>query len=115
MDLKQNRTDIAICFTIPNCFSTGYPLIGNPIKMSECSLTYRKSPPSLGEDTSIVLKEELGLSEKEVILAVQYYLENLENSRVEMAGAVLISEKTILMNLTCLQQIAELKESNTVR
>jgi crotonobetainyl-CoA:carnitine CoA-transferase CaiB-like acyl-CoA transferase len=36
-------------------------LIGNPLKMSDTPVTYRKAPPALGEDTGAVLKRVLGL------------------------------------------------------
>jgi crotonobetainyl-CoA:carnitine CoA-transferase CaiB-like acyl-CoA transferase len=36
-------------------------LIGNPIKFSETPVTYRQSPPLLGEHTDTVLEEVLGL------------------------------------------------------
>lgn len=40
-------------------------LIGNPIKMSETPVSYRRTPPSLGEHTDEVLSELLGLDEEE--------------------------------------------------
>jgi crotonobetainyl-CoA:carnitine CoA-transferase CaiB-like acyl-CoA transferase len=36
-------------------------LIGSPIKLSETPVTYRRSPPTLGEQTDEVLEEVLGL------------------------------------------------------
>ncbi|HER25790.1 MAG TPA: CoA transferase, partial [Rhodospirillales bacterium] len=41
-------------------------LIGNPIKMSQTPITYRRPPPSLGQHTKEVLKEVLGMSDEEV-------------------------------------------------
>ncbi len=38
-------------------------LIGNPIKLSETPVTYRRPPPMLGEHTDEVLEEILGLDE----------------------------------------------------
>ncbi len=40
-------------------------LIGNPIKMSETPINYRRPPPTMGEHTDQVLAELLGLSEDE--------------------------------------------------
>ena len=40
-------------------------LIGNPIKLSETPVTYRRPPPLLGEHTDEVLEEVLGLSAEE--------------------------------------------------
>jgi crotonobetainyl-CoA:carnitine CoA-transferase CaiB-like acyl-CoA transferase len=37
-------------------------LVGNPIKLSETPPTYRRSPPTLGQQTDEVLEEVLGLS-----------------------------------------------------
>ena len=39
-----------------------FPLIGNPLKLSETPVTYRLPPPRLGEHTDVVLEELLGLS-----------------------------------------------------
>ncbi len=51
-------------------------LIGNPVKMSETPVTYRKAPPRLGEDTLEVLSVQLGLSETEIAeLAAQDIIE----------------------------------------
>jgi crotonobetainyl-CoA:carnitine CoA-transferase CaiB-like acyl-CoA transferase len=36
-------------------------LIGNPIRLSETPPTYRRSPPTLGQQTDEVLEEVLGL------------------------------------------------------
>ena len=41
-------------------------LIGNPIKLSETPVTYRRPPPAMGEHSVEVLEEVLGLSEAEV-------------------------------------------------
>ena len=41
-------------------------LIGNPIKMSETPISYRRPPPSLGQHTDEVLKEVLGMSDAEL-------------------------------------------------
>ncbi|WP_417671621.1 CaiB/BaiF CoA transferase family protein [Roseibium sp.] len=42
------------------------PLIGSPIRMSETPVTYRRSPPLLGEGGKDVLRELLGLSDEEL-------------------------------------------------
>src|SRR3546814_4947957 len=40
-------------------------LIGNPIKLSETPVSYRRPPPVLGEHTDEILEEVLGLDLKE--------------------------------------------------
>ena len=40
-------------------------LIGNPIKFSESRVKYKKSPPTLGEDTEKILKKFLKISSKD--------------------------------------------------
>jgi crotonobetainyl-CoA:carnitine CoA-transferase CaiB-like acyl-CoA transferase len=37
-------------------------LIGSPIELSDTPLSYRRSPPTLGEQTDEVLQEVLGLA-----------------------------------------------------
>ena len=41
-------------------------IIGNPIKFSESKIKYKKSPPSLGEDTEKILSKFLKLSKKQI-------------------------------------------------
>ena len=41
-------------------------LIGNPIKFSSSKVKYKKSPPTLGQDTEKILTKFLKLSKKEV-------------------------------------------------
>jgi crotonobetainyl-CoA:carnitine CoA-transferase CaiB-like acyl-CoA transferase len=41
-------------------------LIASPINLSETPVTYRRSPPMLGEHTEDVLREELAMSEEEI-------------------------------------------------
>ena len=41
-------------------------IIGNPIKFSESKVKYKKSPPSLGEDTEKILSKFLKLSKKQI-------------------------------------------------
>ena len=41
-------------------------VIGNPIKFSESKIKYKKSPPSLGEDTEEILSKFLKLSKKQI-------------------------------------------------
>ncbi|MFQ5994401.1 MAG: CaiB/BaiF CoA transferase family protein [Acidiferrobacterales bacterium] len=41
-------------------------LIGNPIKMSETSVAYRRPPPTMGQDSVAVLEELLSLSQSEI-------------------------------------------------
>ncbi len=41
-------------------------LIGNPIKFSASKVKYKKSPPTLGQDTEKILIKFLNLSKKEV-------------------------------------------------
>ena len=40
-------------------------LIGSPVKMSETPVSYRNTPPTLGQHTNVILEELLGISEKE--------------------------------------------------
>ncbi|MDC0229560.1 CoA transferase, partial [Deltaproteobacteria bacterium] len=40
-------------------------LIGSPVRMSETPVSYRNSPPTLGQHTDVILEELLGISEKE--------------------------------------------------
>lgn len=42
------------------------PLIGNPIKLSDTPVTYRRVPPRLGEHTREVLAEYLGMTREEI-------------------------------------------------
>ncbi len=42
------------------------PLIGNPLKLSETPVTYRRGPPILGQHTDEVLAELLGLKSEEL-------------------------------------------------
>ncbi len=41
-------------------------IIGNPIKFSESKIKYKKSPPSLGEDTDEILSKFLKLNKKQI-------------------------------------------------
>ena len=41
-------------------------LLGNPLKLSATPVSYRQSPPLLGEHTAVVLQELLGLPEQEI-------------------------------------------------
>jgi crotonobetainyl-CoA:carnitine CoA-transferase CaiB-like acyl-CoA transferase len=40
-------------------------LIGNPLKLSETPVSYRRPPPTLGQHTDEVLEELLGLGGEE--------------------------------------------------
>ena len=40
-------------------------LIGSPVKMSETPVSYRNTPPTLGQHTNVILEELLGITEKE--------------------------------------------------
>lgn len=42
------------------------PLVGSPIRLSETPVEYRSPPPLLGEHTSLVLEEVLGLTSDEI-------------------------------------------------
>ena len=41
-------------------------LISNPIKMNETPVSYRYTPPLLGEHTDEILKNELDLNEQQI-------------------------------------------------
>jgi crotonobetainyl-CoA:carnitine CoA-transferase CaiB-like acyl-CoA transferase len=41
------------------------PLIGSPLKLSATPVSYRRSPPTLGEHTDEVLTDLLGLGDGE--------------------------------------------------
>ncbi len=41
-------------------------LIGNPLKLSETPVSYRRGPPTLGEHTDEVLDELLGIEGEEL-------------------------------------------------
>lgn len=45
---------------------TPISLVGNPLKFSETAISYDKHPPTLGEHTHKILKDLLGLDEKEI-------------------------------------------------
>jgi crotonobetainyl-CoA:carnitine CoA-transferase CaiB-like acyl-CoA transferase len=40
--------------------------VANPLRLSETPVRYRRAPPTLGEHTSAVLQELLGLTEAEI-------------------------------------------------
>jgi crotonobetainyl-CoA:carnitine CoA-transferase CaiB-like acyl-CoA transferase len=41
------------------------PLIGSPLKLSETPVSYRRPPPTLGQNTDEVLEQLLGLGAEE--------------------------------------------------
>ncbi len=54
--------------SMPHALAAGgsIDLIGNPIKMSETPVTYRRAPPTLGEHTREILAEWLGADEDRI-------------------------------------------------
>ncbi len=42
------------------------PVVANPVRMASCDTTAQKAPPLLGEDTTTVLREVLGLGAAEI-------------------------------------------------
>jgi glutaryl-CoA transferase len=61
-DPQVNHRKMKITMTRPPAEGGTFPLIGNPLKLSETPVTYRLPPPRLGEHTDAVLEELLGLS-----------------------------------------------------
>jgi crotonobetainyl-CoA:carnitine CoA-transferase CaiB-like acyl-CoA transferase len=41
-------------------------VVANPVRMASCDTTAQKAPPLLGEDTTTVLREVLGLGAAEI-------------------------------------------------
>ena len=52
--------------TIPHPLSGTMKVVGNPLKFSETPLEYKRPPPLLGEHTSEVLRDLLGMADTEI-------------------------------------------------
>jgi glutaryl-CoA transferase len=64
-DPQVLHREMKIMMSRPPAEGGTFPLIGNPLKLSETPVTYRRPPPRLGEHTDGVLEEFLGLSAEE--------------------------------------------------
>jgi len=53
-------------YSVP-AFGTAIPQVGLGIRIDDNSDTYRSPPPSLGEHTDAVLRDQLGLGEAEIV------------------------------------------------
>ena len=51
---------------LPHPLAGSVPQVGSPIKMSETPPSYSSAPPLLGEHTSEVLQQRLGLTADEI-------------------------------------------------
>lgn len=60
---RPNNTKITM--SRPPAQGGAFPLIGNPLKLSETPVTYRLPPPRLGEHTDELLEELLGLTARD--------------------------------------------------
>ncbi len=65
-DIKQMFADPQVQHRAVAIDVEGMPLVANPIKYSRSNMTYDKPPPTLGEDTQVVLSEYLGLCDDEI-------------------------------------------------
>ena len=61
-DPQVIHRNMKITMSRPPAEGGTFPLIGNPLKLSETPVTYRLPPPRLGEHTDEVLEELLGIS-----------------------------------------------------
>jgi crotonobetainyl-CoA:carnitine CoA-transferase CaiB-like acyl-CoA transferase len=61
-DPQVNHREMKITMSRASDEGGTFPLIGNPLKLSETPVTYRLPPPRLGEHTDAVLETFLGLS-----------------------------------------------------
>ncbi|MEQ8653155.1 MAG: CaiB/BaiF CoA-transferase family protein [Kiloniellales bacterium] len=64
-DPQVRQREMQISLPYPDSQSGTVDLIGNPIKMSETPVTYRRPPPTMGQHTDEVL-EDLGLSAEDL-------------------------------------------------
>jgi len=64
-DPQVNHREMKISMDYPGAEGGRVPLIGNPLKLSQTPVSYRLSPPRLGEHTEGVLGELLGLGAAE--------------------------------------------------
>lgn len=66
-DPQIEARGMRIALEHPDAMRGEIELLGNPIKLSETPITYRRRPPALGEHTDDVLREILGMSEDDLI------------------------------------------------
>lgn len=64
-DPQVRQREMQVTLPYPDSQSGTVDLIGNPIKMSETPVTYRRPPPTMGQHTDEVL-EDLGLSAEDL-------------------------------------------------
>jgi len=64
-DPQVLHREMKIMMSRPPAEGGTFPLIGNPLKLSETPVRYRMPPPRLGEHTDDVLEEILGVSVEE--------------------------------------------------
>ncbi len=64
-DPQVLHREMKIMMSRPPAEGGTFPLIGNPLKLSETPVRYRMPPPRLGEHTDDVLEEILGVSAEE--------------------------------------------------
>lgn len=65
-DPQVQHRDMVVSMPHPLSGTGEVRLIGNPIKFSETPVSYRRSPPTMGQHTDEVLSELLGLSSGEL-------------------------------------------------
>jgi crotonobetainyl-CoA:carnitine CoA-transferase CaiB-like acyl-CoA transferase len=51
---------------LPHPLAGSVPSVANPIKFSDTPIQYGAAPPTLGQHTNQILRDELGLSEEDI-------------------------------------------------